>query len=569
MTIARSATVSIFYLVAAILLFTPFSLIDFDPHHDGYMLAQAVAINQGGLIYLDAFAQYGPVTPWYQSVFTFLSSEFPAVGLRFSNVLVLALTVFVLADFGRNMPAWWPIKSFSARLAALIWILTADFFYSVPMLPWSSALATLLALSSVYFFGRASNNGTPRIRMFYFSLAGAMAGLTLFTRVNVGLPLLAVVVGMAVFAFLGKIRIQKAQFFAFGFVGAVSLILVFLSTTGSLEEAVKQSLIWPLQWSGAANSNPGITLLQPVLNLFPAFIFPIAFILAWTINDFLFRDKWKGSKKFGQLTLLGSAVSIFATTLFEVAGKSQVPMAIRTMPFPFVEKVALIYQFLVTAGISLALVLGIMAIFKALKRHNPNQTYSNWILLGLCGVGLATIVQITPVADSRHIWWGLPLLLLLLVNAFSVNSSSFFDFFRNPLVYSMSALFLFAPLIGGSNLLIHREQIGKVSIAEGMRNFPDEAKFLEISATELANDVSDRREGIFFVDDGYLSVADGKYRSMDKNFVLWGPSEELTKRLMNAQFVLIATQDEPSAATLLRSSFRVKSEFGKYSLYVR
>jgi hypothetical protein len=569
LTIARSAAASIFYLVAAIILFTPFSLIDFDPHHDGYMLAQAVAINQGGLVYLDAFAQYGPITPWFQSIFTFLFSEFPAVGLRFSNVIVLALTVFVLADFGRNMPAWWPIKSFSARLAALIWILTADFFYSVPMLPWSSALATLLALSSIYFFGRASNKDSTRIRLIYFSLAGAMAGLTIFTRVNVGLPLLAVVVGLAVLAFLGKIRIQKAYYFAFGFLGAVSLILVILSTTGSLEEAIKQSLLWPLQWSGADNSNPGATLLQPVLNLFPAFIIPIAFILAWTINNFLFRDKWKGSKIFGQITLLGSAVSILATTLFEASGKSQVPMAIRTMPFTFVEKVALIYQFLATAGISLALVMAIMASFKLLKRENPNEIHSNWALIGLCGVGLATIVQITPVADSRHIWWGLPPLLLLLVNVFSVNSSSFFDFFRNPLVYSMAALFLFASLIGASNLIIQREQIGKISIAEGMRNFPDEAKSLEISANELATKVSDRREGIFFVDDGYLSVADGKYRSLDKNFVLWGPSEELSKRLMNAQYVLIATQDEPSAATLLRSNFRVKSEFGKYSLYVK
>lgn len=563
----KSTGVSFLYLAATLVLFTPFSLIDFDAHHDGYMLAQAVAINQGGLIYLDAFAQYGPVTPWFQSLFTGLFSEFPAVGLRFSNVIVLALTTFVVADFGRNMPAWWPIKRFSARLAALIWILTADFFYSVPMLPWSSALATLFGLSSIYFFGRASHQASKHFRVLYFCLGGVAAALTIFTRINVGLPLLLVAIGLAIFAILGKMKIQNAHYFVSAFLATVFMVLMVLGLSGSLKEAINQSVLWPLQWSGASTPNPGETLFQPVLNLFPTFVLPISFVLAWTVNEHLYKDKWDGSKRFSNLTLVGAAISTLAITIFEIAGKSQVPMAIRAMPYSYVEKVALIYQLLVTAGISLAVTLAILGLIKFFRNKNPNERHSAWMLIGLCGVGLATIVQITPVADSRHIWWGLPPLLLLLVNVFSTNSSSFFDFFRNPLVYSLSALLFFAPLIGSSYLIMQREQIGAISSAQGMSNFPGEAKALENVAKLISKNISDSNKVIFLVDDGYLSVADGTYRSLDENFVLWGPSQKFSKRLVGSDYVVLATADKINVDALLQSNFLLITEFEKYSLY--
>lgn len=569
MRIDRNLAVSLGFLGVALILYTPFSLIDFDPHHDGYMLAQAIALNDGGLIHLDAFAQYGPMTPWFQSIFTWMFSEVPAIGLRLSNVVVLALTTFVIADFGRNMPSWWPIKQFSGRLAALIWLLTADFFYGVPMLPWSSALATFFALSSIYFFGRASNQPNTQVRTVYFCLAGSLAAATTLTRINVGLPLLALVLVLTLIAIIKKVRIFRSPYFLISYAAFSVFAIGLLATTNSLNAAFEQAVLWPLRWSDASEINPVLNFIIISWNLAQAFLVPITLICLWVVNETLFKDKWPGSKKLAGVTLLLSAITIILTIVFEVSGKPQVPMAIRTMPFAFVEKVALVYQFLTTAGISVTLLLAVIGIYKIFRSNSLETILPNWALIALCGIGFSTIIQISPVADSRHIWWGLPPILLVLINVFSVNSSSFFNFFRNPLVYGLSVLVIFAPLISAFYIFMDRDVIKRSSVAEGMRNFPSEALTIEGAANAVKYFLPEKRTTIFLVDDGYISVADGKYRSQDRNFVSWGPVGSLSSRLKTAENVVIRNDDLASKELLIREEFLLKTKFAKYEIYAK
>ena len=56
----------------------PFARLDFDPHHDGVMVATAVAIRDGAIVHRDVFAQYGPVAPLLQALaLNFLSEPAP------------------------------------------------------------------------------------------------------------------------------------------------------------------------------------------------------------------------------------------------------------------------------------------------------------------------------------------------------------------------------------------------------------------------------------------------------------------------------------------------------------
>jgi hypothetical protein len=59
----------------------PFSRLDFDYHHDGYMLAQIIGISNGYEIHKEIFAQYGPVSPLVYSAFLLLPLS-PALSIR-------------------------------------------------------------------------------------------------------------------------------------------------------------------------------------------------------------------------------------------------------------------------------------------------------------------------------------------------------------------------------------------------------------------------------------------------------------------------------------------------------
>mgnify|MGYP000709907813 CR=1 FL=1 len=72
-----------------------FSSLDFDPHHDGYMLADAISISQGKFLFSEAFGQYGPITPWIQALFVGLPFESPALALRILNSLMISISVFL------------------------------------------------------------------------------------------------------------------------------------------------------------------------------------------------------------------------------------------------------------------------------------------------------------------------------------------------------------------------------------------------------------------------------------------------------------------------------------------
>lgn len=138
--LAWSLAISLLALVSAI----PFALLDFDAHHDGLMATAAVAVRDGYRIHAEVFSQYGPVTSWLQGLAATLISQ-PAVAIRILNVVAIAITAFAVAELGRRMPRAWPVSRSASRWAAFSWIVVADYFLWVPMLPWSSVLAVAMA----------------------------------------------------------------------------------------------------------------------------------------------------------------------------------------------------------------------------------------------------------------------------------------------------------------------------------------------------------------------------------------------------------------------------------------
>lgn len=180
--------------IASFFLLWPFARLDFDRHHDGCMLAQAIAVNHGEAVHADVFAQYGPMTPWLQSVALFLPIG-PGLALRTLNVALVALTVFLLADMGRRTPRNWPVSTAVGWWAAIAWIALADVWIGIPMLPWSSTLAAMLSVATLYCLTKSLHYAEDArvVASAATALAGGLLlGLMPFSRINVGLSAMAV-----------------------------------------------------------------------------------------------------------------------------------------------------------------------------------------------------------------------------------------------------------------------------------------------------------------------------------------------------------------------------------------
>ena len=105
--------------VTFFLIQIPFARIAFDSHHDGYMLAAAIGVKDGGVIHRDVVSQYGPITTLLHSVALLLPFG-PALALRLFTAFQLAVTAALIADLGRVAPKGWPLRLPNTASAALV-----------------------------------------------------------------------------------------------------------------------------------------------------------------------------------------------------------------------------------------------------------------------------------------------------------------------------------------------------------------------------------------------------------------------------------------------------------------
>jgi hypothetical protein len=112
-----------------------------------------------------------------------------------------------------------------------------------------------------------------------------------------------------------------------------------------------------------------------------------------------------------------------------------------------------------------------------------------------------------------------------------------------------------------------RTQISTPSAANGMLSTNAEVQAIEEIAKALRGKVPQTRDTLFLVFDGYISVADGHYRSSDQYFVSWGPIPDLNSRLSKAKYVVLENKDETNPEIINNAGFKLISKLKAYSLY--
>ncbi len=173
---------------ATFLWFGFFSLLSFDPHHDGVMIVPALDVAAGKVIFRDTFSQYGALVHWIQGAAVRLFGPELAV-LKLLTAAVYGL-VAVWID-----RMWTPLLG-SARYR---WINLALFFmlapfYLVPFHPWSSVYALFFMVLAGERMRRFTETGSCRV----LAVSGVAGAAAFLCRTPCGA--VALLAGLAVLA---------------------------------------------------------------------------------------------------------------------------------------------------------------------------------------------------------------------------------------------------------------------------------------------------------------------------------------------------------------------------------
>lgn len=551
--------------ISSFAVLVPFFILDYDSHHEGYLLAGAIGSNEGLLAHSGFHAQYGPLVPWSQSIFLLLPFS-ELFNLKLWGVFVISATVSIIASFNRVMPEPLSHKPALFGVASLAWLFSADFFVLGNPLPWSSLLGSLLLVGSLWLLLKAIlEEEVHRIGTAYYAFfSGFAAGLIVFSRINVGLALL---LGCYFFILLDiklrlvSLRIKKI--FITGSIGSLALMSLILLILGSFSDYFLQSVIGPANWaidaSGKDEWNPLGGLTQIFIATLPALI--LIFVAAF-IAPFLARrcDSLGGiTKKTGKMLFLGLVGSLVFALYAGLPFLSQLLRSRNLDAFraPLVDLILSspnILHLFFLLGVSLLVPL----IYRAIRdRAGSAMTNQHELTVGIIAIySLAGLVQIVPTYDYRHFWWGLVLFPVLILVSLELIPN--LKKRLVPILTAIGIVHFFAMGAGAfANLSFPRFQGPPDSILSGVNVKLDALK--EFEASNLIQSGLKPGEKVLFLSwNGGDSVATGNFLSKNKNFVWWAdPTRDISNEILRNDFVF--TQEH----ALEQIGYATHSEFSR------
>ena len=580
-----SAGYSAAFASASLLVLVPAARLDFDRHHSGYVLAQAIAVHAGTSIHDGVAGQYGPVTPWLQSLALYFPAS-PALSLQLLNALLIAVTLFLLADMGRRCPEDWPDMRGAGWAAAFAWLVLCDVWIGVPMFPWSSTLAAALSVGTLYALSRAirCSDEDSQMRATLWAMgAGAAVGLMPFTRINVGLASLAVIVVLCVVSF-GSRGSATRRLSISVLVGAGATILAcvaVLISSGAVVDYFMQAVLWPLQWGGrAAESKHTLGNLRGLLvqQAVPLIVFAAVLVLQFKA-DSRFDSHFRKRALAVFTVCSGLLIVVWEQKLVAVEvegseGWSSLLSPSRIVAIATTPNTSYIYLFFFT---SLLVIVGVIgcASMALLRRGRESARICPWLLTA--GLGLASLTQVVPTWDTRHVWWGAPIPLLLLFVAVD-KVGSLWTPTRNSLWLPLVAAFVMATLSGHAFVTKDRVDAPTGSVLAGMRVEGSVARAITEDQNLLARYLQGAESAVFLVSDGDLSILSGTFRSADAYFVSWGDVPLLSTRLGTNPPIIIQRQttdaaegaeDEARAEVAKLTDYQLSASNGRLLIYTR
>lgn len=602
-------------IALGLVMLGPYVLLEVDLHHDGYVLAGALAVRDGGSPHSSAFMQYGPILPMLQAV-AGAGPGSTLVGVRVLSLLLLLGSAALVVNSGSE-DGRWPISNSVALAGAAGWILLADQpLMTIPFLPWVSTLGVLL-LSLVLWLTKLTATAPMGswIQRSCGLTAGTVVGILLFVRPQMFFLLLSGSLALALLA--GDARLRAISRYQLMGAVASSITGIFaLSLNGSLDSWFLQSIAYPFDFFVV--EQPLFTESQGLPAAMADWFRPaaVACLLAWSAvtllqgsADLAGRPRWDGRlaillgvvlglgvaidvtlglrTALGHLWILGAgrpsgqAIMLLAAGLVAMSvatlmhrryltvrrvlrGSPQLSMLLFLLGIGVVSVMyGDIRQTASAAGVILGVAVFLMSLRRAERVHPLLPILSPLVAAGFS--------EALSTGSSRHFWAGLPFALLLIASLVSRLGPA-----RAPLSIALAVITAIVTIpvsaVGLRELVEPHERLEMVGPASGMlglreRSESHSAAMLREEVRFLDELLGSDRSAIYLVDDGFYSVATGRYASVDEWFVRWGPVPPLEERLVTTDLVVTDGRDCPECARLDELGWILVGEGGKLAAW--
>ncbi len=221
---------------------------------------------------------------------------------------------------------------------------------------------------------------------------------------------------------------------------------------------------------------------------------------------------------------------------------------------------------LVTALYTAAYAAGLVAIshiFAAIFKRDGMESEHCGVLLSL--FVLTGLGETATAPDTRHIWWGLPIGLLLLTHHALGRQPSFVRIGRT--AFAFAALPAAIGIVYVSMAYLSEPRI---MLTEGIGRGMKVSQVLADeygSQLELVGLLSANEKAHFSVTDALIAVVDGSFLPRDRHIVSWGPGSDDGSLVEPPAIAASASHEQQNTQTI--GSVKIVSRTGNYHLILR
>lgn len=377
-----------FVLCLEVLIWIPLAFIGFDSHHDGLILTSVHQFREALHSNSDwPFNQYGP--SWlliFGGLTWFVPNTWVFLVLRMITILSYLLTAFLVWKTALRLSG-----ARTSFLTLLLFFFTQPFVtdFGSDLVPWPSSLVMPLiagiVLIHVDVLSKPDQDFRANVKMF---LAGILIALVFFCRIQVGLSTL--IVSLAALLISRKFKLSLTFFL--GFISITVVMMLFLAANGWLADALSDQFIFgSVYLRGDKSSYP-----LPIFTIVGTLIFLAIFRLTAEVPKAI-----KLISRYRSL-LLFSAISLTGVFTFSIQYLNSRGLGIIDVTTVVTRRFWICYYLAV-------LIYSIFSQFALtfLERKNLGHVgvklaVRNVLLL----LSLASQIQIFPLFDQMHFWWG-------------------------------------------------------------------------------------------------------------------------------------------------------------------
>ena len=376
------------------ILYAPFVFIGVDFLHHGALLATAYALNRGAMLYRDVFSLYGAFTA-YIHLFAF-----KVFGESLFSLQLVTLFFYPVISYFLYKTARLFLSVMKSIIILFLWIFSSYVFFW-GALPWSSVYSLCFSMIAAYTLLRAFQN---KERLFFTS--GIFSAFVLWSRQNSGLFFsLGVIIFFIILIIFSKTADKRTyiKYFLFvisGFIIPSLIFLGYLYINNALFAMWQQNFIFALYWGKNFGGRFQILHVLKIL-LAGDLVMTLRSLILFISVEILVLISISRKKILFSLIFISAVCAILTSAIETDSTLKYLIPAIGDPVLPFVLVLANM------TGVVLVLYNWIKSKYLLIKKQHI-------YLMLLSILSLASWMQFYPLNDPLHVYYSIPLMLILL-----------------------------------------------------------------------------------------------------------------------------------------------------------